>query len=183
MKVAARRNLLLGRCDKFKQGVFLRALRNHDPAGAGGHERLGDRLREAIMKRPKRAVEDTSRLRTIKVNDRAAPRKMQDSVNLSGAQRRRGRVGQALGSNRAIDHDGLDPHAVRRNRYGEVAGAILPNQVKYLFTSCHSVANELRERLLVAVGRGDVGEAYGPRRLGGAAADRQRWQPSQFQAA
>ena len=73
MKVAARRNLPLSWCDKLKQGVFLRALRNHDPAGAGSHERLGDRLREAIMKRPKRAVEDASRLRTIKVNDRAAP--------------------------------------------------------------------------------------------------------------
>ena len=73
MKVAARRNLLLGRCHKFKQGVFLRALRNHDPAGAGSHERLGDRLREAIMKRPKRAVEDASRPSAIKVNDSATP--------------------------------------------------------------------------------------------------------------
>src|ERR1700704_254620 len=76
---------------------------------------------------------------------------------------------EAASGKRSADHDGLDPHAVRRNRYGEVAGAILPNQVKYLFNSCHSVADELRERLLVAVGRGDVGEAYGPRRVGGAA--------------
>ena len=108
---------------------------------------------------------------------------MQDPVNLSGTQRRRRRVGQALGSNRAIDHDGLDPHAVRRNRYGEVAGAILANQVKYLFTSHHPVANELRERLLVAMGRGDARKAYGPRRLGGAAANCQHRQPRNLQAA
>ena len=73
MKVAARRNLPLSWYDKIKQGVFLRALRNHDPACAGGRERLGDRLREAIMKRPKRAVEDAGRPRAIKVNDGAAP--------------------------------------------------------------------------------------------------------------
>ena len=77
---------------------------------------------------------------------------MQDPVNLSGTQRRRRRVGQALGSNRAIDHDGLDPDAVRRDRYGEVTGAILPDQIEYLFTSHHPVANELRECLLIAVG-------------------------------
>jgi hypothetical protein len=73
MKVAARRNLPLSWCDKIKQGVFLRALRNHDPGCAGGQQRLGDRLREAIMKRPKRAVEDASRPSAIKVNDSAAP--------------------------------------------------------------------------------------------------------------
>src|SRR5947207_618166 len=142
MKVTARRNLASSRCDKFEQGVFLRALCNYDPACAGGHQRLGDRLRQAIMERSKRAVEDANRPRAIKVNDRAATREMHDPVNLSDAQRRRGCVGQALGSNRAIDHDGLEPDAVRRDRYGEVAGAILPDQIEYLFTSSHSVANE-----------------------------------------
>jgi hypothetical protein len=73
MKVAARRNLPSGRCDKFEQGVFLRALRNHDPPCASGHERLGDHIRKAIMERLERAVEDASRPRAIKVNDSAAP--------------------------------------------------------------------------------------------------------------
>jgi hypothetical protein len=73
MKVAARRNLPLQRCDKIKQGVFLRALRNHDPARASGHKRLGDSIRKAIMERLERAVEDASRPRAIKVNDSAAP--------------------------------------------------------------------------------------------------------------
>jgi hypothetical protein len=73
MKVAARRILALSQCDKIEQGVFLRALRNHDPACAGGHERLGDHIRKAIMERLERAVEDTSCPRAIKVNDSAAP--------------------------------------------------------------------------------------------------------------
>jgi len=73
MKVAARRNLPLGRCDKIEQGVFLRAFRNGDLLSARGHEQFGDRVREAIMERPERAVEDASRPRAIKVNDSAAP--------------------------------------------------------------------------------------------------------------
>jgi hypothetical protein len=73
MKVAARRKLPLERCDKIEQGVFLRALRNADLPCTGGHQRLGDCLREAILERLERAVEDASRPRAIKVNDSATP--------------------------------------------------------------------------------------------------------------
>jgi len=108
---------------------------------------------------------------------------MQDPVNLSGPQRRRGLVGQALGGDRAIDHDGLDPHAVRRDRRSEIAGTILPGQIEYLVTSCDMDPDQVRKRRLVAVGRGNVAETQGSSRLGGAAANRHHRQPRNLQTA
>ena len=82
------------------------------------------------MDRRQRAVEHARHARTIKVNFRAAPRKMQHAVEPASAKRSLHRRGQAGRFGGAIDHDAADLDAGGRQRAREIAGAILTGEVQ-----------------------------------------------------
>src|SRR5262249_43769602 len=125
------------------------------------------------MKRRECAVEDTRRPRAIKVNGGAAAREMHDGNNCPGLEGGRDLWRQESCGEGAIDHDGLDPNALGCHCSSEVAGPILACEMEYFITSMTAAADQLRQRLVVAIGGGDVGEAHGAGGLGGAAAHRQ----------
>src|SRR5262245_43169613 len=111
------------------------------------------------MKRRERVVEHAGRPRAIKVNGSAAPREMGDTVDGSSLQGGRDLRRQLLRRNGTIDHDDVDLDALRRHRCSEIPDAILTCQIEYLLTSAIAAANQLCQRLLIALSRGEVGEA------------------------
>ena len=88
---------------------------------SGGGKRLGNLARQAIMQRRKRALENAHAPGAIEIGLRAAPRKMQDAVELALHQRRRDNRRKAFDLDGAVDHHRPDGHAGKR----EVAGTIL----------------------------------------------------------
>src|SRR5262245_61077002 len=128
------------------------------------------------MKRRERTVEGASRPCAIKVNDSAAAREMRDAVNCSSLKGCHDRRRQVLRRNSAIDLDSVDLDALKRHRCSEIPGAILACQIEYPITPAIAAANQVCQRLFVALSRGDVGEANRARGFCGAAANRQHRQ-------
>src|SRR5262245_24564066 len=112
------------------------------------------------MKRDERAVEHTGRPCAIKVNGCAAAREMGDALDCSSFKGGSDCQRQVLRCNGTVDHEGVDLDALGRHRSGEIAGTILACEIEYFITSAIMAANQLRQRLFVAVGRSDVGEAH-----------------------
>src|SRR5438093_13354807 len=110
------------------------------------------------MKRRKCAVEDARRPRAIKVNGGAPAREVRDPIDCSAREGSRDLRRQLLRRDSAVDHDGVDADTLGRHRGGETTGTVLAREIEYFITSAISATDEVRQRLLIAIGGSDFTE-------------------------
>src|SRR5690242_339133 len=112
------------------------------------------------MKRRERAVEDARPARAIKVNGGTPAGEMRDPVDRSSLEGGRDLRRQVLRRDGPVDYDGLNADAPGRHCGGKIASAVLACEIEYPVTVTIAVADQLRQRPLIAIGRSDFTETY-----------------------
>src|SRR5258706_593119 len=164
--------------DKLDHRRLVGARSDANSGGTDGKKRVRDLDGETEMHRLERAHAHASARGAIEISLGAAGGEMRHAVERA----RRGRRGK--GGRKALAFEGAKGNEVHR-RYAPIrgiTGAILAGKIEQRMLA-PARAQEFCEIVIVAVGRSDLAKTRGTRRVGGVAAHRKGWEPTERRGA